>query len=485
MSRILQALKQLESRPAETAVVPAPAASDAPVSATPTVMFTPPAVPTEPPARPRMTEPITPRRKRRPARRTAAATAAEAAAAADATAAEIEQLLTSLQPGVIECWQEHSPESAAIVQANADELASSPEPVIVQDLLPEVIQVERVVESAPAPTTAPHTVQADVMECWHDNVEALPALVMPTPESEQLLASESIVVRDFVPEVIQVVEQVPQSDSAPACIELEFAAPSEVELEFQPALPRRVKREPVRHARSRRERARAVAQQREVQVRTIVRGPRELTLAKVSAWETNIHADLEDPQIAAPLEQLLVRWQQERAGAGTASLLIASLAAPMMAAEVALRAATLLTRQDDAAVLVIDADPDAALSRRLGIIGKPGLSELLSPSDAHGETIHPTATPRLHVLPRGRSGWPASATLAEVSQLLDDLGREYTWLLVTTGDAASTAAQAFARACRGAYVVAPLGQTEAASAEHQIALLRTAGARILGALAIE
>lgn len=490
MSRILQALKQLESRPTEAAAVPAPAAPDAPASATPTVMFTPPAVPTEPPARPRMTEPITPRRKRRPARRSTAATAAETAAAAVATAAEIEQLLTSLQPGVIECWQEHSPEAAAVVQANADATVPSAEPVIVQDFLPEVIQVERVVESmpapAPAPAAAPQTVQADVLECWHDNAESLPALVMPTPDSEQMLASESIVVRDFVPEVIQVVEHAPEFTSAPASIELEFAAPpSEVELEFQPALPRRVKRESVRHAKSRRERARAVAQQREVQVRTIVRGPRELTLAKISAWETNIHADLEDPQIAAPLEQLLVRWQQERAGAGTASLLIASLAAPMMAAEVALRAATLLTRQDDAAVLVIDADPDAALSRRLGIIGKPGLSELLSPSDAYGETIHPTATPRLHVLPRGRSSWPASAGLADVNQLLDDLGREYTWLLVTTGDAASPAAQAFARACRGAYVVAPLGQAEAASAEHQIALLRTAGARILGALAIE
>jgi Mrp family chromosome partitioning ATPase len=226
-------------------------------------------------------------------------------------------------------------------------------------------------------------------------------------------------------------------------------------------------------------------QQREVQVRTIVRGPRELTLAKPSAWETNILADLEDPQIVAPLEQLLVRWRQERAGAGTASLLIASLAAPMMAAEVALRSATLITRQDDASVLVIDADPDAALSRRLGIVGKPGLGELLSPHDAHGETIHPTATPRLHVLPRGRSAWPASVTLADVSKLLDDLGREYTWLLVTTGDAGSPGAQAFARACRGAYIVAPLGQVDAASAEHQMMLLRTAGARILGALTIE
>lgn len=486
MSRILQALKQLESRPAEAAVVPAPAASEAlppetPVSATPTVMLTPPAAPTEPPAPPRMTEPITPRRKRRQVRRTAAATAAETAAAAEATALEIEQLLTSLQPGVIECWQEHSPEAAAVVQASGDELGPSPEPVIVQDFLPEVIQVERVVEPTPPPTAAPPMMQADVLECWHDEAEVLPALVMPAPADEEILASESIVVRDFVPEVIQVAEL----SSAPQSIELEVAGPSEVELEFQPALPRRVKREPVRHARSRRERARAVAQQREVEVRTIVRGPRALALAKVSAWETNIHADLEDPQIAAPLEQLLARWQQERAGAGTASLLVASLAAPMMAAEVALRAATLLTRQDDAAVLVIDADPDAAFSRRLGITGKPGLSELLSPSDAHGETIHPTATPRLHVLPRGRSGWPASATLADVSQLLDDLGREYTWLLVTTGDAASAAAQAFARACRGAYVVAPLGQAEAASAEHQISLLRSAGARILGALAIE
>ena len=205
MSRILQALKQLESRPAEDAVVPAPAASEAlppepPVSATPTVMLTPPAVPTEPPALPRMTEPITPRRKRRQVRRTAAATATETAAAAEATALEIEQLLNSLQPGVIECWQEHSPEAAAVVQASGDELGPSPEPVIVQDFLPEVIQVERVVEPTPAPTSAPPTMHADVLECWHDEAEALPALVMPATDGEPMLASESMVVRDFVPD---------------------------------------------------------------------------------------------------------------------------------------------------------------------------------------------------------------------------------------------------------------------------------------------
>jgi Mrp family chromosome partitioning ATPase len=108
----------------------------------------------------------------------------------------------------------------------------------------------------------------------------------------------------------------------------------------------------------------------------------------------------------------------------------------------------------------------------------------LAPQDAHGEVIIPTATARLHVLPRGRSEWPAHAQAAKITQLFDELAHEYAWILVAGGETTSVPMQALARACRGAYVVAPLGETDLAVAQQSLASLHTAGARVLGAIAL-
>jgi Mrp family chromosome partitioning ATPase len=188
--------------------------------------------------------------------------------------------------------------------------------------------------------------------------------------------------------------------------------------------------------------------------------------------------------LVAPFEQLLSRFVQDRGEATTTSLVIASLAGPLAAAEVAMRIGVLLTQRDDVSVLVIDGDPEAALSRRLAITGKAGLSELVAPQDAHGETIYPSATARLHILPRGRGPWPSNADAASVKRLLTELSHDYAWILVAAGDATSASSQALARACRGTYAVAPLGDTDLAAAQAQLAALHAAGARVLGAIAL-
>src|SRR5687767_5269986 len=112
MSRILQALKQLESRPGEAAPdaatppVPAPAASEvpAPVAADEPLSALPP---TEPPVARNVTERIAPRRKE-PRRAEDEVAAAEEALE---TAAEVARLLATVAPGVIECWTTRTADS--------------------------------------------------------------------------------------------------------------------------------------------------------------------------------------------------------------------------------------------------------------------------------------------------------------------------------------------------------------------------------------
>lgn len=422
MSRILQALKQIEARPGEAPVSTAPDAVAVPLPiAEPTANVTSAvepastlenATPVEPLAVKRqVTERVAPRRKPQPLRRAEPLAAPQSEPDAVASATEGEQLLASLSPGVIECWTSR-PEVDAVVLPTAAELIGTP-------------------------------------------------------------AQTHLIVQDFTPQVLVA----PVAASPP----VEVPLTSEFDLEFSAVQPRRAAVvEPTPPITPQQ---RETLEEREQQVRTAVRGPRPDTVTRMCAWETNVDADLADPLRAPAMEALVARWRQDRGTGAPGTLLVASLGQPMMAGEVALRAATLLARSEDRAVLIIDADLDGALSRRLAIIGKPGLSELLAPQDAHGETIHATGTPRLHVLPRGRNEWPVTTTPEAVLRLLTELGHEYEWLIVVAGEAPSPAVTAMARACAATYAVTPLGNTDITVAQERLAALQGAGARILGAIA--
>lgn len=422
MSRILQALKQLEARPGESPAAPEGASSSPPpessVGPAGLAEATPPVepIPQQPPPR-QVTERIAPRRKPQKARRAEAASAAEASSpeSAATSAEDIERLLAVLTPRVVECWSERPATESVVV----------------------------------------------------------------TPPQHDLLA-----VSDVAPTVVPEVASLTDFDTAlPANPPALDEAETEITLEFATIQPRRAV--PPDPAPQRPSEGRAAVEAIETQVRQAVRGPRGEAVTRSSAWETNIHADLDDAVRAAPIHELVARWRNDAAGRTTSALLVASLAQPQFAGEVAMRAAAQLARTTHHSVLLIDADPEGAVSRRLAIIGKPGLTELLAPDDAHGETIFPTATPRLHVLPRGRGIWPASADTAVTQRLLRELAHEYGWIIVVSGDTTSPAVGAFARVCDGTYVVAPLGDTNLEVAEQQLAALHAAGARIFGAIATE
>jgi Mrp family chromosome partitioning ATPase len=318
-----------------------------------------------------------------------------------------------------------------------------------------------------------------VIECWTTPIIESQAVVTPAAElSPDTPIAPQVVLQECLPPVPALAE------AAPVEPPLEPTGETEIELTFHREKPRRSPAEAKAKAKRRRATERPAPDARELQVRTIVRGPQPQGVTRPSAWETTIRADVEDAQLAAPLQRLVERWRSERGTATTSSLLIAGVANPLLAAEVTMRAAVLLSQQDDASALVIDADPEGVLSRRLAIIGKTGLSELIAPQDAHGESIYPTATARVHVLPRGRGPWPATATSAATAKLLADLGHDYVWLLISAGDALAAPVQAFARSCAGTYVVVPLGQTDLTVAQQQLAALHSAGARVLGAVAV-
>ncbi|HTN77315.1 MAG TPA: hypothetical protein VL096_18780 [Pirellulaceae bacterium] len=557
MSRILQALKQLEARPAaEPSPAPAVAPPATPSARMPTMPFTPPAAtPVEQRAKEHH---AAPRRKKRKAQRVN-----------PPLPAAMEQLLASFQPSLvegyaveelgspanmamgettigehesslvmcddnlpdvvtirepvvaveralevldfapaaIECWSPRGASETMLV-ANLDlefgyEATSA---LIVTEHLPQIVTIRELAALPPA-AAAPHEQPAEatserdtllavaelrallssvspaVIECWIDPELEPPLLVEGSHCAELDDLGTPLVVNDYAPEVITIHEPAPLAEivAPPATNE------PEIDLRFERATPRR--REPQRKlskgsAKSDRRKQRR-PDERELQVRTAVRGTRLPATVAETNWEASLREELRQPALAARYGQLVARFQADYQDFDHASLLIASLGAPATAAEIALHAALQLVDATDRPVLVIEADNEAALSRRWGLAGKPGLIELLSPQDAHGETIHPTATARLQILPWGRGVAPVLSNLRPVSSLLADLAHEYPWIIVVAGRADAPVTQAFARLCRGTYLAAPLGEVDVASAQRSLALLRNAGACVLGSMVVE
>jgi hypothetical protein len=401
------------------------------------------AIDAPPPARaPR----IPPRRKRRQARRAARQQVQEEAAALE-NAAEIEQLLHTLGPQVIECWSAQEDAESTVVVNSAPELVDHPTAplLLVNEYVPQVVEVRA---EADEPVQA--SARVPIVELAF---KQLPTNTLSDVEVDAPLEDER--------------------------------TPTEIELSFgDRQRPRRRALETTTPEQKRRTRKASRPDPREREMRRMVRGSTLRSSVAATIWEANLKAELGDADLVAALGRLLDQWQRDGQAHQTNTLLIASLGAAPIAAEVTMRAAQLLVERTDSAVLAVDADPNGLLSRKMECAGTIGLSDLIAPPDAHGEAIRPTSTSRLHLLPRGKNAWPSSVAQASVHHLLAELAHEYAWILVSAGHAETPLVQALARACRGVYVAAPVGELPLADAQRELANLRNAGARVLGSIVV-
>jgi Mrp family chromosome partitioning ATPase len=232
------------------------------------------------------------------------------------------------------------------------------------------------------------------------------------------------------------------------------------------------------------ERSRKPLDRRETEIRQVIRGLREPMAADPSAWERELRTTLDSAQIRLPHREMVEHWRHAHGDETCATMLLASLTDGFAAAETIMPAAMMLAEAEES-VLLIDLDDQQRLMQRLGIAAGPGVADLLSPESAHGRAIHPTATPRLHVVGLGAS--PPTPTMKPnvIARMMSTLAGDYAWILVTASRSASPLTLAFARACQATYVLAPLGDSDASMAQTLLTTLRNAGGRVLGSIVVD
>lgn len=494
-------------------VVPEPINADTPVS---------------PSTSPLAGSPISPRRKRRREQRKArSATNVEGRALE--TAAEIEQMLASLGPSVIECWtSKEDAQSMIVLNDNTANIANSfAAPLLmVNEFVPQVVEIrvevpapssdqesidQESIDQAPLANEAFAPTQAVALSLQHPTDESLSS----TKDSEIAVDDSTSRERDAGEEASSPGAPSRSGDDLPAIerpptVELVFTelpsakysaddldehaplederTPTELELSFDHReLPRRrepetpwVSTEPPDTVKRDATRLDAYDQPSP----KVAQEPQVLGTSTATEWETRLRKHLRDPELTAALRRLLDQWQRDGEHLSANSLLLASLGSPHVAADVVMCAALQLVERTGAAVLVIDADADGALSRQMGLSGKLGLSDTIAPPNALHEAICPTATEGLHVLPRGRSAWPAESPSAALSPLLAELTHQYAWILAAGGGSQTPLVKALARECRATYVIAPLGELVVEAAQRELTNLRNAGARVLGSMVV-
>jgi Mrp family chromosome partitioning ATPase len=173
------------------------------------------------------------------------------------------------------------------------------------------------------------------------------------------------------------------------------------------------------------------------------------------------------------------------AAATTAAVLLVGADAGDHAALVTAHLGAALARREAGDILLVDANAASrALSVGLGLNGCAGLAELLADaSDHQGPAVHASASLGVSILPAGRSGLLGAMDLDHhVALLLRELGRRQRWILVH-GAAESSLTRAFCRACDGAFLIVRLGQTRPEQAQQTLEALGASGAHILGCIA--
>jgi Mrp family chromosome partitioning ATPase len=485
-------------------VVAEPNNADTPVSSSPS---------------PQAGSPISPRRKRRREQRNArSATNVEERALE--TAAEIEQMLASLGPSVIECWtSKEDAQSMIVLNDNTANIANSfTAPLLmVNEFVPQVVEIR---VEVPAPSSDQESI--DQAPLANEAFAQTQAVAVPTDESlsptkdsqiagavstscekdaneeasspgAQSRSGDDLPTIERAPTVELVFTELPLATYSPdghdetAPLE-DDRTPTELELSFNHReLPRRrepetpwVSAEPPDTI----ERDAARLDAYDQPSPKVAQDLQVLGTSTATQWETRLRNHLRDPELTAALGRLLDQWQRDGEHLSVNTLLLASLGSPHVAADVVMGAGLQLVERTGAAVLVIDADADGALSRQMGLTGKLGLSDTIAAPNELGEAICPTATERLHVLPCGKIAWPAKSPAAALRHLLAELTPQYAWILAAGGGSQTPLVKALARECRATYVVAPLGELAVEDAQRELANLRNAGARVLGSMVV-
>lgn len=201
-------------------------------------------------------------------------------------------------------------------------------------------------------------------------------------------------------------------------------------------------------------------------------------------FENRIREALLHPARSRPFAELVQRLRQDFRGNRDRSLLFTGIGPASRGDEMLAHVAALLAKEGER-VLLVDADFErCGLSGSFGAGKQGGLHNALAAPRTWQDHLVATSFENLTLLPVGQ-GTPLAATSGEsLAGFIPKLEAEYPLVLIDGGQSSSSLLLPLARACAATYFVIRLGATDAKEAQGALKTFRSAGARVMGCVAV-
>jgi len=172
--------------------------------------------------------------------------------------------------------------------------------------------------------------------------------------------------------------------------------------------------------------------------------------------------------ISAEYRELVGDLRRQVDGTGSRAIHFSAATRDRGTTTVVVNLAVTLAKEDDARVLVVDADFEHAMAaRKLGLAEEPGLAEVLAQTTPLAWVVQPTAISNLQALSAGRLLKPES--LAEMPRVLAQLRQWFDWILVDGGILGEQPGRdACLCAHDAAYIVARSGESVSAATRQVV-----------------
>jgi Mrp family chromosome partitioning ATPase len=204
----------------------------------------------------------------------------------------------------------------------------------------------------------------------------------------------------------------------------------------------------------------------------------------ITLFEHRIHETLMHPARSRPFAELVERLRQDFRGSQKRSLLFTDIGPASRGDEMLAHVAALCAEQGTK-VLLIDGDfARAGLTAgfEAGTLG--GLQNALAAPRTWRDHVLPTSLANLSLLPAGRGNLNIESAAATLTSFLPQLETEFPLVLIDGGQSNGPLLLPLARACDATYFVIRLGSTDAKEAQLALKNYRSAGARVMGCVAV-
>lgn len=204
----------------------------------------------------------------------------------------------------------------------------------------------------------------------------------------------------------------------------------------------------------------------------------------ITLFEHRIHETLMHPARSRPFAELVERLRQDFRGSQKRSLLFTDIGPASRGDEMLAHVAALFAEQGTR-VLLVDGDfARAGLTADFEAGTSGGLQNALTAPRTWRDHVLPTSLANLSFLPAGRGNLNLEAAAPTLPSFLPQLESEFPLVLFDGGQSDGPLLLPLARACDATYFVIRLGTTDAKEAQLALKNYRSAGARVMGCVAV-